>query len=83
MLVLQPKRGWSIIMLHLQFWLMDRKSKQKSLSHGTAPLKLIFIFNSDTYSKYWYIVVGVTISFKGLLRGQSIINYFKFVILAV
>ena len=62
---------------------MDRKSKQKSLSRGTAPLKLIFIFNSDTYSKYWYLVVGVTISFKGLLRGQSIINYFKFVILAI
>ena len=35
------------------------------MSHGTAPLKLIVMIDSNTYCKYWYIVVCVTIPFMG------------------
>ena len=33
--------------------------------HSTAPLKLIVMIDSNTYCKYWYIVVCVTIPFVG------------------
>ena len=45
---------------------MGRKTNKKSMSHGTAPLNLIVTDNSDTYIKYWYILVAVTIPIKGL-----------------
>ena len=35
------------------------------MSHGTAPLKLIVMIDSNTYCKYWYIVVCVTTPFMG------------------
>ena len=77
------QRGQSIIMTNLLFRLLDRKTWTENRSHGTVPLKLNFMtdndtyykitINSDTYSKCWYIVVGVTIPIEGLQRGQSII----------
>ena len=49
------------------------------MSRGTAPQRLIVMIDSDTSCKYWYIVVGVTIPFKGLKRGLSkIMIYFSF-----
>ena len=35
------------------------------MSHGTAPLKLIVMTDSNTCCKYWYIVVCITIPFMG------------------
>ena len=52
---------------------MGRKTNKKSMSHGTAPLNLIVIDNSDTYIKYWYILVAVTIPINGLQWDQTII----------
>ena len=49
------------------------------MSRGTAPQRLIVMTESDTSCKYWYIVVGVTIPFKGPKRGLSkIMIYFSF-----
>ena len=53
------------------FWLLGRKTEQKTMFRGIAPLMLIVIIHSDTYCKYWYIVIGVTISFEGPKRGLS------------
>ena len=52
---------------------MGRKTNKESTSHGTAQLNLIVIYNSDTYIKYWYILVAVTIPIKGLQWDQTII----------
>ena len=52
---------------------MGRKTNKKYMSHGTAPLNLIVIDNSDTYIKYWYILVAVTIPINGLQWDQTII----------
>ena len=49
------------------------------MSRGTAPQRLIVMIDSDTSFKYWYIVVGVTIPFKGPKWGLSkIMIYFSF-----
>ena len=50
---------------------MCRKTKQKRLSLETAQQGLIVMIDSDTGLKYWYIVVCVTIPFKGPKRGLS------------
>ena len=52
-----PQRDWSIIMSPLSFLLFDRinnnnNNNNNNKSLGTAPLKLIVIIYSDTYSKY-------------------------------
>ena len=58
---------------------MGRKTKQKPMSHGTAPQRLIVMIESDTTCRYWHLVVGVTIPFKGPKRGLSkIMVYFTF-----
>ena len=49
------------------------------MSRGTAPQRLIVMIDSDTSCKYWYMVVGVTIPFKGPKRALSkIMIYFSF-----
>ena len=46
------------------------------MSRGTAQQMLIFMIDSDTGCKYWYIVIGVTIPFKGPKGGGgSVKNY--------
>ena len=73
-----PKRGLSKIMIYFTFDSCAQKLN-KILSHGTAPLKLIVMIDSNTYYKYWHIVVCVTISLKGPKRGLSkIMIYFTF-----
>ena len=58
---------------------MGWKSKQKPVSRSTAPQRVIVMIDSETGLKYWYIVVGVTILFKGPKRGLSkIMIYFTF-----
>ena len=57
---------------------MGKKTKQIPVSRGTAPVKLIIMIESDTYCNYWYIVVGVTIPFKGPQRDRSKIMSFYF-----
>ena len=58
---------------------MGWKSKQKPVSRGTAPQRVIVMIDSETGLKYWYTVVGVTILFKGPKRGLSkIMIYFTF-----
>ena len=41
------------------------------MSRSSAPQRLIVMIDSYSSCKYWYIVVAVTISFKGSERGLS------------
>ena len=55
------------------------KTFKKNLSHGTVPLKLVIMIDSDTNYKHRYVVVGVTVPFKGPQRGLSkTMLYFTF-----
>ena len=67
------KRGLSKIMVYFTFDSLARKLN-KILPHGTAPLKLIVMIDSNTYCKYWYIVVGVHNLSQGAQEG-SVKNY--------
>ena len=58
---------------------MGRKTKQKPMSRGTAPQRLIVMIDIDFCCKYCYVMVGVTIPFKGPKKGLSkIMKYFTF-----
>ena len=63
--------GQSKIMLYFTFDSSIGKVNKILCLVVSAPQRLIVMIDSYSGCKYWYIVVAVTISFKGFERGLS------------